>query len=81
MPIWGQKPEPERKKAIAPYVQHPKPEPGETKYYLLPLDAEIATPLGYADAKAGDILMATANGLWVLAAEVLNTFGVIIKPL
>lgn len=81
MPIWGQKPELERKKAIAPYVQSPKPSPGESKFYLLARAAEVITPMGYVDAKAGDILHVTNNGLWVLAAEVLNAFGVIVKPL
>lgn len=79
MPIWGAKPETERKKAVAPYVQSPKPSPGESKFYLLARGAEVMTPLGMVDAEAGDILQVTAVGLWVLAAEVLNAFGVVIK--
>lgn len=85
MPIWGSKPEkeeekPERKKCSPAYVKTPPPNPSESKFYLLSRDAEIATPLGTVDGKAGDILEARDSGLWVLAKEVLNAAGVIIKP-
>ena len=35
---------------------------------------------GLVQAYAGDVLEARDNGLWVLAKEVLNAAGVIIKP-
>jgi len=83
VPIWGSKPEeekPERKKVSASYVKTPPPSPSPSKFYLLARDAEIVTPLGTVEALSGDILEARDSGLWVLAKEVLNAAGVIIKP-
>ena len=84
MAIWGSKPEPEsetqRQKGVAPYVKTPPRNPSESKFYLLARDAEIITPLGTVEARQGDILEARDSGLWVLAKEVLNAFGVIIHP-
>ena len=83
MPFWGVKPEeekPERKKAIAAYERIPLSKNSEARHYLLAQDIEIYTPLGRVDARAGDVLRVDANGLWVLAAEILRDFGAEIKP-
>ena len=83
MPLWGTKPEedkPERKKSIAPYVRVIQKPQSESRFYLLGRDAEIITPMGIVDAEVGDVLMATEYGLWVLAKEVLSTFGVLVLP-
>jgi len=82
MPFWGIKPEeekPERRKAIAPYQPTPPPGKSERRFYLLARDAEITTPAGCVEAQAGDVLEARENGLWVLAAEVLQAAGVEVK--
>lgn len=81
MPFWGVKeePEPERKKAIAPYVKTPPLGNRERKFYLLSQPTVILTPQGYVEARAGDVLEARDTGLWVLAAEVLKAWGVEIK--
>ena len=83
-PFWGIKPQeeqPERKKAVAPYVKPPAPGKSERKFYRLDHPTMVLTHEGYVWAEAGDVIEVRDTGIWVNAWEVLKAYGVIIKPI
>lgn len=75
-PFWGIRPQ-----EVAPYEKQPPAGNQERRFYRLSRPALVLTPNGYVDAQAGDVLEVRANGLWVLAGEILDAWGVVIKEM